>query len=69
MFFGLSILEEKLRVIVKLEFPSNLRQLETYLSLTGWVHNYILYYAGIAKLLQDQKTELLSLAPKSRNSC
>ena len=65
---GLSTSEEKLRAIAKLEFPSNLRQLETYLGLTGWLRNYIPYYAGIAKPLQDRKTELLSLAPKSGNS-
>ena len=50
---GLSTLEEKLRAIAKLKFPSNLRQLETYLGLTGWLRNYISYYARIAKLLQD----------------
>ncbi len=49
--FGLSALEEKLKAISKLKFPLNLRQLEIYLGLTRWLHNYIPYYAGIAKPL------------------
>lgn len=33
---GLSTSEKKLRAIAKLEFFSSLKQLETYLGLTGW---------------------------------
>lgn len=64
---GLLILEEKLRAIAKLEFSSNSRQLETYLNLTEWLRDYIPYYVGIAKPLQDRKTN--SLASKSGNPC
>lgn len=64
---SLSMSEDKLKAISKLKFPLNLRQLETYLGLTGWLRDYIPYYAGIAKPLQDRKTELLSQAPKSGN--
>lgn len=35
MSLGLLILKEKLRIIAKLEFSSNLRQLEIHLGLTG----------------------------------
>lgn len=48
-FLDLSISEDKLRAISNLEFPFNLRQLKTYLDLTGWLCNFILYYVGIAK--------------------
>ena len=67
--FGLSILEEKLKAISKLKFSLNLRQLKIYLGLIGWLSGYIPYYARIAKPLQDWKTELLSQAFKSENSC
>lgn len=46
-----------------------MKQLETYLGLTRWQCNYILYYTGITKLLQDWKTKLLSQVPKNRNLC
>lgn len=62
--FGLSTSEDKLKAISKLKFPLNL---ETYLGLAGWLRDYIPYYAGIVKPLQDRKTELLSQAPKSGN--
>ncbi len=51
--FGLSISEEKLKAISKLKFPLNLRQLETYLGLIRWLCDFIPYYVGIAKSLQD----------------
>ena len=38
------------------------------MGLTKWLHDYILYYVGIAKPLQDRKTELFSQAPKSGSS-
>ena len=57
----LSTSEEKLREISKLKFPLNLRQLEPYLGLTRWLRDYIPYYAGIAKPLQDIKKLLSQL--------
>lgn len=68
-FPSLSTLKEKLGAISKLEFPLNLRQLETYLGLIKWLCDYILYYAEIAKPLHNRKTELLSQIPKSGNLC
>ena len=56
---GLSTSEEKLKAIAGLKFPSTLADLEHYLGLTGYLRNYIYYYAGIAKPLQDLKTALL----------
>ena len=61
--FGLATSEEKLKAISKLRFPRTLRQLETYLGLTGWMRDYVPYYAGISKPLQDRKTELLRHGP------
>lgn len=66
-FFDLSASEKKLKVISKLKFPLNLRQLETYLGLIRWLRDYILYYIGIAKPLQDPNTKLFSQALKSGN--
>ena len=53
---GLSTAEEKLAPISKLAFPRNLRQLETYLGMTGFLRQYIPYYAAIVKPLQLRKT-------------
>ena len=32
--------------------------------MTGWLRNYIAYYATLAKPLQDRKTIILVLLPK-----
>ena len=56
---NLAIAVEKLRVIVKLRFFYNLRQLKPYLNLIDWMKNYIPYYVDISKSLQKRKTELL----------
>lgn len=42
---GLATDEEKLRAITNLDFPRTLRQLETYLGLTGYLRQYIPMYA------------------------
>ena len=65
---GLATAVEKLRAIAKLRFPYNLRQLESYLGLTGWMRDYIPYYAGISKPLQERKTELLRHGPPAGNA-
>ena len=55
---GLSTAAEKLTAISKLAFLRNLRQLETYLGITGVLRQYIPYYAAIIKPLQLRKTAL-----------
>ena len=56
---GLSTAAEKLEAIANLEFPKTLQQLETYLSLTGYLRQYVLFYAAVSSPLQDRKTLLL----------
>ena len=55
----LAIAIEKLKIIVKLRFSINLRQLKSYLSLIDWMRNYILFYVDINKFLQKRKIALL----------
>ena len=62
--FGLSTSEERLEAISRLKFPVTLAALETYLGMTGYLRNYIAWYAQIARPLQDRKTELLKPSPK-----
>src|SRR5436305_13943861 len=61
--FGLQTATEKLAALVKLKFPHSLKNLETYLGLTGWLRNYIPYYAKICEPLQRRKTMMLREAP------
>ena len=60
---GLSTTEEKLAAINQLIFPQSLKDLKTYLGMTGWLRNYIAYYAQIVELLQARKTLMLRGAP------
>jgi len=62
--FGLSTTAEKLAAISALEFPRTLKDLETYLGLTGWMRNYIPYYAQICESLQQRKTTMLKASPR-----
>ena len=62
--FGLSTPQERLAAISKLKFPQTLAALETYLGMTGYLRNYIPWYAQVARPLQDRKTELLKPSPK-----
>ena len=62
--FGLSTPQERLAAISKLRFPQTLAALETYLGMTGYLRNYIPWYAQVARPLQDRKTELLKPSPK-----
>jgi len=55
---GLTIIQDKIEVIMKLEFLKNLRDLEIYLGLTGWLRQYVLYYVYITESLQEHKTLL-----------
>ena len=62
---------EKLKTIAKLRFSINLRQLESYLGLTDWMRDYISFYVGISKFLQERKTALLrhdSVADNARRA-
>ena len=54
----MSIADEKIRAITVLRFPGSLRQLETFLGLTGWLRSSIPRYAQRAQPLQDRKTRL-----------
>ena len=65
---GLSTTEEKIAAITQLKFPETLKDLETYLGLTGWLRCYIPEYAQRAEPLQRRKTLLLQNSPaKSGN--
>jgi transposase InsO family protein len=60
---GLATAEEKLEAISRLQFPKTLKDLETYLGLTGWLRQYVPFYAAVAAPLQERKTLLLSKGP------
>ena len=50
--------EDKLAVIVNIEFSHTLFTLEKYLGMTGYLRQYISYYTIIIKLLQKWKMRL-----------
>ena len=60
---GLTTAADKLEAILALAFPQTLKQLETYLGKTGWLRQYVPYYAQKALPLQERKTRLLRQAP------
>jgi len=66
---GMTTSEEKIHAITSLRFPATLRELETFLGLTGWLRASIPRYAQRAQALQDRKTRLtkdmLACAPSS----
>jgi hypothetical protein len=62
--FGLTTDEEKIAAIQRLRFPETLRQLESYLGITGYLRHYIPKYASIVAPLSNRKTRLLKGAPK-----
>ncbi len=55
---SLATLKNKLAVIFRIKFSLSLSQLEKYLDLIDYLQQYILHYAAIVKLLQQQKTFL-----------
>ena len=55
---GMSTSEEKLAAIRSLRFPTSLRDLETFLGLTGWLRSSVERYAQRAQPLQLRKTDL-----------
>ena len=65
----LSTSKEKLAVILQLQFSKTLKQLETYLNLTKWLRNYMLFYAQIVTSLQLQKIMLLHDSFIKEKSC
>ena len=62
---GMTTSEEKLWAIKHLTYPKTLGALEYYLGLTGYLRNYIHFYAQLAAPLQALKTYLLRDAPSS----
>jgi hypothetical protein len=60
---GLTTAEDKLKAIAKLSFPKTLKDLEKYLGATGWLRDYVAYYAQKAEPLQERKTNLLKGGP------
>lgn len=61
--FGLISPEEKLKAISELRYSTTLGELEHYLGLTGYLRQYVHFYAQISKSLQELKTLLLKEAP------
>ena len=64
--FGLTIAADKLAAIANLKFPYTLKDLEGYLGLTGWLRNYIAWYAQKSDPLQRRKTLLLRSFPANK---
>ena len=54
----LTTTEDKLVIIVNIEFLCTLFTLEKYLGMTNYLHQYILYYTVIIKSLQKRKVRL-----------
>ena len=54
----MATVEAKLAAITQLAFSRSLKDLEAYLRLIGYLRQYILYYAQVARLLQECKTLL-----------
>ncbi|KAA6411119.1 MAG: reverse transcriptase [Lasallia pustulata] len=66
--FGMAAASEKIQAISRLAFPITLQDLEHYLGLTGWMCDYVPYYAQIVEPLQLRKTEMLRGLAKSGTS-
>ena len=60
--------KEKLEAIAQLKFSNTLKKLKTYLKITDYLRNYILWYAVIAQPLQNRKTLLLKSSPLTNNA-
>lgn len=65
--FGMSTPEDKVKAIANLQFPVTLRQLETYLGMTGALRQYVSFYAKKSEPLQIRKTELPRGQPGQRS--
>src|SRR5205814_9932466 len=60
---GLSTEAVKLEAISRLQLPETLKQLEIYLGLTGYLRQYVPFYAAVSGPLQDRKNLLLRKGP------
>jgi hypothetical protein len=57
---GLSTSAHRVESIRQLPFPKTLHQLENYIGMTGWLRQFVPFYASLAEPLQNRKTQLLS---------
>jgi hypothetical protein len=62
--FGLSTTDERIAAIRKLEFPTTLRDLETFIGIWNYHREHIPYYARIVQGAEALKSDLLKDAPK-----
>ena len=67
-FLRLITIDEKLKVIVRLRFSRNLRQLKSYLNLIDWMRDYVFFYVDINKSSQKRKTEMFRHDSSSDNA-
>ncbi|KAI0997352.1 hypothetical protein K3495_g10831 [Podosphaera aphanis] len=63
---GLATADDKIAAISNFKFPNTLAKLETYLGLTGWLRQYIPFYAAIVDPLQARKTLLSKSITQNR---
>jgi hypothetical protein len=63
--YGCATTAQKLKAIRNISFPKTLKQLEIYLGLTGWLREYVAYYAQLADPLAKEKTRLLRGCPNT----
>ena len=57
--FDLSTSTNKLKIIVKIQFPKTLRFLKIYFEFIEYLREYMLFYVDVFKSLQVKKIELL----------
>ena len=63
LWLGLSTVEEKTKVIRNLDYPRNLRDLETGLGFFRYYRKFVPYYSAIAQLLLDLKITGFKTSP------
>lgn len=63
---GMTTTADRAKALVQLSFPKTLKELEHYIGLTGWLRNFIPYYAAKIQPLQDLKTALLARSPSDK---
>ena len=60
---GLTTMEEKIKAMQRIRFPQKLKELETYLGMTGALRHFVEGYSWKAEPLQERKTLLLKDSP------
>lgn len=65
---GLATDKDKIKALLDIQFPTNLKDLEIYLGLTNWLRKHIPYYAQASSALQARKTALLKGSPRDGNA-